>query len=256
MSQQQPQLNVTLIGDSCIDEYVYGRVDRISPEAPVPIFIEESRETKYGMAANVQSNLEALGIKVTCHFGDRISTKTRIVDNKSKYQLIRIDNDRYSDPIYPENVVNNDTDAYVISDYNKGSATYHLIEELIKTNKPVFIDTKKTDLKRFNGGIVKINSLEESLITSANDNLIITNGKDNVLFKDKEYKVPHVEITDVCGAGDTFLSALVYQYLTNNKNLDRAIPFAIAAASVTVRHLGVYAPTLMEIYLEAASNRA
>jgi len=50
----------------------------------------------------------------------------------------------------------------------------------------------------------------------------------------------------VCGAGDTFLAALVYQYLTTN-DMQSAISFAITASAVTVQRLGVYAPTLEEI---------
>jgi sugar/nucleoside kinase (ribokinase family) len=51
----------------------------------------------------------------------------------------------------------------------------------------------------------------------------------------------------VCGAGDTFLAALVYQYLNSGKSIESAIEFAIKAAAVTVQHMGVYAPTLEEI---------
>jgi len=50
----------------------------------------------------------------------------------------------------------------------------------------------------------------------------------------------------VCGAGDTFLAALVYQFLTTNQ-IPEALLFANRAAAVTVKHMGVYAPTLKEI---------
>ena len=60
------------------------------------------------------------------------------------------------------------------------------------------------------------------------------------------YPAVKVEVADVCGAGDTFLSALVYQYLTT-KDIDSSIPFAIRASEVTVQHTGVYAPSLGEI---------
>jgi sugar/nucleoside kinase (ribokinase family) len=55
-----------------------------------------------------------------------------------------------------------------------------------------------------------------------------------------------VEVSDVTGAGDTFLAAFAYQYL-NTKNLLQSTQFAIAASAVTVQHFGVYAPTLKEI---------
>jgi sugar/nucleoside kinase (ribokinase family) len=61
------------------------------------------------------------------------------------------------------------------------------------------------------------------------------------------FPAPEIEVSDVTGAGDTFLSALCYQYLCNQGNMQLAIEFAIRASSVTVQHVGVYAPTLEEI---------
>jgi sugar/nucleoside kinase (ribokinase family) len=53
-------------------------------------------------------------------------------------------------------------------------------------------------------------------------------------------------VTDVCGAGDTFLAALAYQFLVTNSMPD-AVKFANKAAAITVQHVGVYAPRLEEI---------
>jgi D-beta-D-heptose 7-phosphate kinase/D-beta-D-heptose 1-phosphate adenosyltransferase len=58
-----------------------------------------------------------------------------------------------------------------------------------------------------------------------------------------------VEAFDVCGAGDTFLSALAYNYVLTGDIL-KAIEFATKAASVTIQHVGVYSPTLLEIERE------
>ena len=52
-------------------------------------------------------------------------------------------------------------------------------------------------------------------------------------------------MTDVCGAGDTFLASLVYFHLITG-NLDLAIPLANKASAVTVQKLGTYAPTMEE----------
>jgi bifunctional ADP-heptose synthase (sugar kinase/adenylyltransferase) len=138
-------------------------------------------------------------------------------------------------------------DAVVISDYNKGTITYELVEEIQQTFRgPVFIDTKKTELARFEGAFVKINSLENSLAKTLPSNLIVTLGKYGTRYNDNIYPAAQVEVADVCGAGDTFLAALVYQYL-NTGSLDRAIEYANWAAAVTVQHVGVYAPTKEEI---------
>ena len=60
------------------------------------------------------------------------------------------------------------------------------------------------------------------------------------------HDAPKVEVSDVCGAGDTFLAALTYKYL-ETQDMNQAITFAIKASSITVQHVGVYAPTLEEI---------
>ena len=123
MNLQQRQLKITLIGDTCIDEYHYGYVERISPEAPVPIFVEDKVETKSGMASNVAKNLEALGVNVTTYFGVP-STKIRIIDSKSNQHILRIDKDVKSKQLSTDTKFDTNTDAFVISDYDKGFVSY------------------------------------------------------------------------------------------------------------------------------------
>ena len=67
-----------------------------------------------------------------------------------------------------------------------------------------------------------------------------------MLFRSVHVPAPTVEVSDVCGAGDTFLAALVYRYIESKDIID-AIEFAVRASSITVQHLGNYAPTLEEI---------
>jgi D-beta-D-heptose 7-phosphate kinase/D-beta-D-heptose 1-phosphate adenosyltransferase len=249
-TQAQTSFNVLLIGDNCKDVYQYGTVDRISPEAPVPVFVPVRIEEHEGMAGNVAKNLEALG----CHVNflhRETSIKTRLIDIRSKQQIVRIDNDIKSDPLVFDTAIPNVYDAIVISDYDKGTVTYSLIEELRKEFAgPIFVDTKKQDLKRFNGCFVKINELEYNRRTSLNDQLIVTLGEHGAIYKQGQAEVhqdaPKVEVSDVCGAGDTFLAALTYKYL-ETKDMGAAVLFALKSASITVQHVGVYAPTLEEI---------
>jgi D-beta-D-heptose 7-phosphate kinase/D-beta-D-heptose 1-phosphate adenosyltransferase len=235
-----------LIGDNGLDEYQYGTVDRISPEAPVPVFVPGKTEMMQGMAANVENNLATLGLGVVSYFGEQ-SVKVRIIDSRSGQHLLRIDHDKISPPIQYDHLKFDDVDAIVVSDYNKGTVTYRLIEDLL-TNQtlPIFVDTKKTDLAKFNGCYLKINEMEYKGRISDSTHMIVTHGGSHVHYGDRKYAVPNVPVFDVCGAGDTFLAALVYQYLHTN-SMDKAIQFAIAASTVTVQHLGVYAPTLEEI---------
>jgi D-beta-D-heptose 7-phosphate kinase/D-beta-D-heptose 1-phosphate adenosyltransferase len=244
---QPKQFKILLIGDNCKDIYQYGTIDRISPEAPVPVFVPTYTETRDGMAGNVFNNLEALGCHVNYLHGET-STKTRIIDARSKQQIVRIDDDIQSDPITFDTDIPDVYDAVVISDYDKGTVTYDVIEQLIALSIPIFIDTKKTDLARMQGAWVKINDLEYSKVVSECTGLIITHGASgaSVIHHDITCPAPNVEVSDVTGAGDTFLAAFAYQYL-NTKNVLQSTEFAIAASAVTVQHHGVYAPALEEI---------
>jgi D-beta-D-heptose 7-phosphate kinase/D-beta-D-heptose 1-phosphate adenosyltransferase len=246
-TQAQKSFNVLLIGDNCRDIYQYGTIDRLSPEAPVPVFVPTYTETRDGMAGNVFNNLEALGCHVNYLHGET-STKTRLIDQRSKQQIVRIDNDIESTAVTFDTEIPLVYDAVVISDYGKGTVSYELIEEMIALSIPVFIDTKKTDLQRFQGAWVKINELEYSRITSECTGLIVTRGANgaSVIHYGIECSAPKVEVADVTGAGDTFLSALVYCYL-NTGSIEQAVEFAIKASAITVQHIGVYAPTLQEL---------
>jgi D-beta-D-heptose 7-phosphate kinase/D-beta-D-heptose 1-phosphate adenosyltransferase len=238
-----------LIGDNCDDVYQYGSVERISPEAPVPIFKYSHSEVRPGMAANVKENLERLGCEVT-FLSNNKSVKTRLIDIKSRQHIVRIDEDAQCDPIDILSdifVLNHLYDAVVFSDYNKGTVTYELIEQFKEDySGPIFIDTKKEIVGRFEGCFVKINELEFSRLKTQCKDLIVTLGSQGARYLNKKFDAPKVEVVDVTGAGDTFLSALTYKYLCEN-DIEEAIKFAIRASSITVQHFGVYAPSLDEI---------
>ena len=246
-TQVQKQFNILLVGDSCLDVYQYGVVDRMSPEAPVPVFKPTHEEKRPGMAANVQNNLKALGCEVTFVSGQE-SVKTRLIDSRSKQQIVRIDADVETPPLEFATNIPEVFHAIVISDYNKGLVTYDVVHWLREQFPgPIFIDTKKQDLKQFEGCIVKINEVEYKARHSDCTNMIVTLGKEGALYNHKIYPAPEIEVTDVCGAGDTFLAALAYQYLYTDGDMEAAIQYAILASAVTVQHVGVYAPTPEEI---------
>jgi D-beta-D-heptose 7-phosphate kinase/D-beta-D-heptose 1-phosphate adenosyltransferase len=245
-TQQLKQFRILVVGDVCVDNYQYGVVDRISPEAPVPVFTPTREESRNGMAANVAANLVALGCAVVVASGQP-GSKTRLIDERSKQQIVRIDNDYINQPYPLDGIDVSVCDAIVISDYNKGNVTYELIENLRRTySGPIFVDTKKTDLARLAGCVVKINNKEFNDAKTLCDELIVTHGRNGAVYKGRTYPAVEIAVTDVCGAGDTFLAALCYEYLVSN-NMDRAIEFAIRASAVTVQHIGVYAPILKEI---------
>lgn len=252
-TQQLTKFKILLIGDNCEDIYQYGTVDRISPEAPVPVFKFGHEERKQGMAGNVKQNLEALGCEVNFLHGET-STKTRLVDIRSRQHIVRIDNDVISEPLQILTAIPEVYDAIVVSDYDKGTVSYELIDDIRKSfSGPIFMDTKKDDLACFHGIFVKINESEYNNRISINDKLIVTLGNKGAMYKtgrdpmhETIYDCEPVEVVDVTGAGDTFLSAFAYEYLRTQDH-SVAIKFANHAAGITVKHFGVYAPTLEEL---------
>ena len=235
---------ILLCGDDCVDVYQYGHVERLSPEAPVPIVKLDHYKKIAGMAGNVKRNLQALNCVVDYRHTDT-NVKTRMLDIKSYQHMLRIDEDKDCRPLKVDFDYSK-YDAIVISDYCKGTITYEFVEEVRRQyTGPIFVDTKKKDLKRFEGCFVKINDFEHSTTTSTPTDIIVTMGKDGCLFHGKMYPAPEVEVVDVCGAGDTFLATLCYFYLKTN-SIEDAIMYANRAAAVAVQHLGVYAPSLHE----------
>jgi len=242
---QQEQLKVLLIGDSCTDEYVYGSCERLNPEAPVPILKFNRKETKKGMAWNVRENIESFGIEVYMITNQETITKTRYIDEKYNQQILRVDNEPDLKPMEYD-LPDGHFDALVISDYDKGFLSNEKVFELVEWfDGPVFIDSKKTKLPK-ESCFVKINDLEFSKLDNPADNLIITRGSKGAEYRGKLYPGEKVDIFDAVGAGDTFLSALVYFYLKYGK-IEEAIPYANKAAAIAVSNFGTYILTKEDV---------
>jgi D-beta-D-heptose 7-phosphate kinase/D-beta-D-heptose 1-phosphate adenosyltransferase len=243
-------MKILLIGDSCTDEYKNGTIDRLSPEAPVPVFKLVETKQVPGMASNVNLNLINLGMYPYFVHNKEEIVKTRFIDQRSGQHIMRLDIEPevapwdQQLPAHPSSF-----DAIVISDYDKGFLTYEAIEKLLWAARcPVFIDTKKTDLSMFvqPNVFVKINKMEFDKSSGAPSNLIVTLGGDGVMYNNEIYPTKKVEVMDVCGCGDTFLSALTTQYLYT-RDIEKSIMFANIAAGITVQHRGNYAPTYDQI---------
>lgn len=246
-------MKVLVVGDNCIDKYVYGNVTRISPEAPVPVFESVREETKSGMAANVKENLVALGADVKLITPKEFCIKTRYVDQKTNYQMLRVDQD-YNIPKRTINFGNLEQyNAIVISDYNKGFVTYDIIDYLRDNYVgPIFMDTKKRALGDFTDIFIKINEKEykEAISLPFTDNLIVTKGGAGTEYMGKLYPAETTNVFDVTGAGDTFLAALVVEYV-KSASIPKAITFANKCAAITVQHPGCYVLTrkdMMELF--------
>lgn len=171
-------LNVMIIGDVMIDSYMWGKVNRISPEAPVPIVAIEKKERRLGGAANVALNIQAMGANpILCSvigidyegqiFLDLLKkqklsqkgimkSRTRVTTNKTRvignnHQLVRVDEEDEEDINASETdqllqlilfILQHDKiDVIIFEDYNKGLITPKLIKSVVEMAKKRGIPT-------------------------------------------------------------------------------------------------------------------
>ena len=251
------QYNVLLIGDSCTDVWAYGECKRLSPEAPVPVMKYRETQSALGMAANVNENLKSLGINVNFLTNKETITKTRYVDEKSNYQVMRLDNEPDVKPLREAELrmaaMHLDYDAVVISDYDKGYVDDNLIDIIAPRNPgiKIFVDTKKKKLPtQYNNVVYKINKKEFELLDPDHipngKNMIVTHGANGALWDHQTFPVPITRVFDVTGAGDTFLAALVFYYIQLD-SMEEAIAFANKAASIAVQNPGTYTMTMEDV---------
>ena len=179
---------VLVVGDAMLDRYWFGAVDRISPEAPVPIVRVNREEERLGGAANVALNVKTLGAQATLLTvvgDDEPARKLRLLLEQQgvsallgrdpqlytivklrvigrAQQLIRVDFENQPDHevlaslladyerVLPEH------DVVLFSDYGKGGLTHipRMIEHARALNKPVLIDPKGSDYSRYAGATV------------------------------------------------------------------------------------------------------
>jgi len=239
---------ILVIGDSCSDVFVYGNCPRLCPEAPVPIFIPKHSDIMGGMSKNVMNNIISLGIKCDLFTQPEFLEKTRYVDKKTNQIIIRIDNtdnkvSRIDLSKLPEL---SQYDAIVLSDYDKGFLEEEDIYSISLRHPLVFLDTKKFlgDWCK-NISFIKINKHEFENTKSTLKNREWINGKLIITLEDKGcsyqnilFPVEKVDIKDMAGAGDTFLSGLVVEYLKSN-NIENSIKFANICATQVVQKKGV-----------------
>ena len=252
--QQLKQFKILVIGDACDDVYHMGTCDRISPEAPVPIFRENTSFTRPGMSSNVISNLKSLGAVVEYYHNKEVLKKHRFIDSRFKQHLLRVDTGEEQKiiPFDIEKISHNQYDIIVISDYNKGFLPKEVCSYICRfaksKNIPLFVDSKKRDLNCFENCYIKINKSEYDNLMNKPESLefIVTLGDKGVMHRDKIYPTDQVEVFDVCGAGDVFLSTLILFFLLTS-DLRYAIMKANKCASYSVTKLGTYVITKKDI---------
>lgn len=198
--------HVLVIGDLMLDEYIKGSVSRISPEAPVPVVVQEESFFTPGGASNVANNLSSLGAKVTVvgrigqdpegeilkkvledrgirtagvMFDARVQTilKTRIIAQQQ--QVVRVDRERVVDDsdglFYDEKVAPfihkhfSQFSAVVISDYGKGVIQAPLVDDVLRMAKKAGIPVvvdPKAEHLRFYGHVTSITPNRKEMETA------------------------------------------------------------------------------------------
>ena len=237
-------MKVLVIGDSCVDEFIYGSVPRISPEAPIPILEPNEKKVVKGMAGNVYQNLKNLGVNVHLITNKSKSIKTRYVEKEKNQMLLRVDVNKKME-IFNINKINfKKYTAVVISDNNKGFIDTKAIKKISKNHPLTFLDTKKKKLNNdfHQISFLKINEKEylenEDYLKKFPNELIITLGGRGAKYEDKIYPIENPStIFDLTGAGDVFLAALVYNYL-KTYSIEDSIKFANKCASKSVQKRG------------------
>lgn len=194
-------LRFVVVGDVMLDRYLYGRVQRISPEAPVPILELEKEENRLGGAANVALNLRSLGCQVTLagvvgedSFGETLlreaealgidtygllidpgrptTTKIRLI--AQKHHLLRVDRERRSPLSLPlqealllklTSLLQSRPHALIVEDYDKGVLSPELIQSLLasahRAGVPVLVDPKKENFWAYSGATLFKPNLRE-----------------------------------------------------------------------------------------------
>ena len=241
--QPRRQLKILLIGDSCTDVYVIGKCERLSPEAPVPVFLKISEYEVDGMSANVYENIKNMTSAEITYLSNpkKDITKTRFIDNKTKQHVLRYDVENSITPLDCGKLPNQEFDAVIISDYNKGYINDVIAKKIVdKYSCTIFVDTKKTNLECYAGCVVKLNENEASVAKNIDKvTLIETLGNRGAKFAGHSYPVNAVEVHDVSGAGDVFLAALVANWL-NQKDIIASIRLANTIAAFSVTKSGTY----------------
>jgi D-beta-D-heptose 7-phosphate kinase/D-beta-D-heptose 1-phosphate adenosyltransferase len=244
-------MNILVIGESCTDKFIYGEVNRLSPEAPVPVFSPIETTQNPGMAGNVVANLKALEVNSKLiHLTQEESIyKTRYVDIKTNHMFIRVDEGENNvtpfkwTPLMDIHL--GQADIVVVSDYNKGYLNNSHLQTIAKKSKLSILDSKRklTDniIKDFT--FIKLNESEhKNNLDLSHPGLIITLGSRGAWYKGKVIPQSNPQQTiDVSGAGDTFTAAFILNYY-KHKDINKAIMQANIASGKVVTKRGVVTP--------------
>ena len=247
-------MKVLVIGETCVDKFVYCDAQRLSPEAPVPVLTPIRTIENPGMAGNTIENVRAIaleGCEMNYMTQKSLITKTRYVEEKSNHMFLRVDEGEDNSCKFKwrldTDVILGRADIVIVSDYNKGFLSNADLKEIARKSKLSILDSKRQLTNDIIEGFtfVKLNESERlnnpDLTT---DNIITTLGKKGAEYKNVLFESPNPQDTiDVSGAGDTFTAAFIVKYY-QLQDERAAIKFANRKAAEVVAKRGVVVPDL------------
>ena len=244
-------MKVVVIGETCVDKFIYCDINRLSPEAPVPVLQPINTVVNAGMSGNTVANVKALepSSKVL-HFSNLSQvTKTRYVEKKTNHMFLRVDegDDKIEQFIWSTDYEYfiQDADVVIVSDYNKGYLLDYTLQLIAYKSKLSILDSKR----KLNSDIIKdftfVKLNEEEYLNNKEldaSKIIVTLGSKGCMYNGKTYSSPNPQETiDVSGAGDTFTAAFALSYATA-KSVPNAIKFANKISAEVVSKRGVQTP--------------
>lgn len=254
-------MKVLVVGEHCLDNYVYGDCPRLSPEGPVPVFIPKQEKDYDGMAGNTFVNL--LNIKeeedeiqlISNKYIDHAVScaKTRFIDLKTNQILLRVDtNDSFKRITSFQmneaiNFLQQDRfDLLIISDYNKGFLDESDLITLGQAANLSILDSKRRLTQKVidSFDFIKLNNKEyESNKDKFADfsnrmKVVITLGSKGVQYLDKTHAAPkELQTFDVSGAGDVFTAVMSYNYC-RSQDMIEAIRIAQECCNSVIQKRG------------------
>jgi len=244
-------MKVVVIGETCVDKFIYCDINRLSPEAPVPVLQPINTVVNAGMSGNTVANVKALEpLSKVLHFSNLSQvTKTRYVEKKTNHMFLRVDegDDKIEQFIWSTDYEHfiQDADVVIVSDYNKGYLLDYTLQLIAYKSKLSILDSKR----KLNSDIIKdftfVKLNEEEYLNNKEldvSKIIVTLGSKGCMYNGKTYSSPNPQETiDVSGAGDTFTAAFALSYATA-KSVPNAIKFANKISAEVVSKRGVQTP--------------
>ncbi len=280
---------IAVIGDLILDKYDYCS-NRINPESSAPCYTVEKTEYKPGGAGNVACNLVSLGskcllvsvvgedtnAKLLNDLLESFSIQVNLIHDPQRSTIVKervlsitdgryhyrkdIEKKIYIDSSHVDEIIAllRNVQIILVSDYNKGTISEKLMQELKTLDIPIIVDPKPNHKDFYkNVFVIKPNRAEvremtniqddleaaKSLFRELNANVLLTRSEDGIYYysQEEEFLFPTVskKVFDVTGAGDTVIATFTHFY-TKGYKMEDCVRLANKAGGIAIQYPGCY----------------